>query len=124
MIRWQGLSATDVALPLLALEFFAFPVLLLSALEQDSMLPISRPVLSSLVRVLDGWLVFYLLSALVWGVCGAALAFGFRNSAAVSALVSGPLLASGILIYGRLIGRLGWLIVKRVPVQEAADDRA
>jgi len=86
-----------------------FPILLLSAMESDSfLLPFSPPVLSTLRRYWQGWLLFYLLTTamlLAWCIpFGAVL----TTAPYAAIVVSGPVLAAMMLIYARWLGRLAW----------------
>ncbi len=97
-----------------AVEFVLFPVLLLSALEADSLFwPVSEPILGSLLRVGYGWGVFYLLSALLLAGCLLLTVVTFRSLTLLCPLVAGPVLAAAIFIYARLLGRLTWLILRK-----------
>ena len=86
-----------------------FPILLLSAMEADSFfLPYSPNVLGTLVRYWYGWLMFYLLTTLMFAAWVAAFDAGIRESPYLAMLLSGPVVAAMILIYARLLGRLAW----------------
>ncbi len=120
-IAWPiiGLSPytyEQAAIPLIAIEFVFFPIALLSAMEQDSMwMPISGPIVKSLGRAFGGWVVFFVLTGLVLAAaCGLTYA-SVKYMQLVSPVVLGPLWATTMLIYARLLGRLGWLIVDRTP---------
>jgi DNA-directed RNA polymerase subunit RPC12/RpoP len=97
---WAGLSAT----------FLIFPVILLSSLEANSaFVPLTTPILRSLVTGWWAWLLFYLLSGVLWWLfLMAVLAILVSFLPAIIAM--GPVLAALLLIYARLIGRLGWRI--------------
>ncbi len=97
----------------LVASLVTFPPLLLSALESQSyLLPYSPPVLRTLVRSPISWLKFYLLSTPLL----AAWVVGFDAVASempyLAVLLSGPVVAALILIYGRLLGRLAWSITR------------
>jgi hypothetical protein len=86
-----------------------FPILLLSAMEADSFfLPYSPVILATLRDCWRGWLVFYLMV----GTMLAAWIFAFgalvREAPFAALILSGPILAAMLLIYGRLLGRLAW----------------
>ena len=101
-------------LVLAAVELLLFPILLLAALEADSIFwPISRPIFESLVRVWYGWGVFYVLSGLLLAGCGLLTVQVFKYSELMTPLIAGPILAAAIFIYGRLLGRLTWLILNK-----------
>jgi predicted Zn finger-like uncharacterized protein len=86
-----------------------FPVLLLSAMECESfIMPYSPPVLRTLGTYFHGWLVFHLLTVLLFAAWIVAFDFGFREAPYVTVLLSGPVLATIMLVYSRLLGRLAW----------------
>ncbi len=119
---WVGMLAGVIGSPLSlvpevgelaapAATFLFFPVLVLSGLECESFLmPFSRPILASLVRQAGAWLVFYLLSGIVVGgwVALATYTLAFEPYAMTALLAA--ILAAVMLIYARLLGRLGWVI--------------
>jgi hypothetical protein len=97
--------------PLLTIGWVAFPFVLLSSLEADSLLvPLSVPVLRSLWRHPGGWLVFSLVSTIVVTGPLLLLTLLLRDAPYLLALVGSPLLAASLFVYARLLGRLGWLI--------------
>jgi hypothetical protein len=116
--------ATDVFWPVYGLlMFLMFPISLLAVLETDSPLtPISRPIFRSLTVVWKGWLVFYLLSALLLGAMYGISSYTLSNLGGASGLIVGPFLAAAIFIYGRLLGRLAWLILGNEEVSQAMPD--
>jgi predicted RNA-binding Zn-ribbon protein involved in translation (DUF1610 family) len=86
-----------------------FPILLLSAMEADSFfVPYSPVILATLRYYWHGWLAFYLIVGAMLGLW----IFGFDalvSEAPFAVLVlSGPVLAAMLLVYGRLLGRLAW----------------
>jgi hypothetical protein len=86
-----------------------FPILLLSAMEADSFfVPYSPVILATLRYYWHGWLTFYLLASTMLGLW----IFGFdalaREAPLAAILLSGPVVAAMLLIYGRLLGRLAW----------------
>ena len=106
-----------VAIPIAG--FFFFPVLVLSALECESfLLPFSPLVWASLWRLWPSWLMLYLLSAVLLG--GWFVVTGLTISLApyLMVLPLALLLSSVLLIYARLIGRMGWLITGGLPDRE------
>ncbi len=86
-----------------------FPVLLLSAMESDSFIvPYSSAVLRTLVRFWWGWLLFYLITTplmLAWLVLSG---LGLAKAPYLVSLASGPALATIMLLYARLLGRVAW----------------
>ena len=86
-----------------------FPILLLSAMEADSFfVPYSPVILATLRHYWHGWLAFYLIVGAMLGLW----IFGFgelvREAPLAALVLSGPILAAMLLIYGRLLGRLAW----------------
>ena len=97
---------------MLAVGWAAFPIVLLSSLEADSLLlPVSAPVMCSLWRRPGGWLTYYMVSTLIVGgpllLVVMLAAVGFPVAAA---LIGAPVIAASVFYYARVIGRLGWLI--------------
>ena len=66
------------------------------------------------------WLAFYFFSALLLGAFSGIAYFTTASLGTVSGLVLGPLEAATIFIYGRLLGRLAWLILRNDELAEAA----
>jgi len=93
--------------------FFSFPVILLSMLETGSVLnPISPAVLGSLVRRCWAWLAFYVLAALLMAA-SVGLEYGLHALGGPWAALPGTILtATAIMVYFRLLGRLGWYITE------------
>ncbi len=110
-----SMADESLLIPVLAVcEFLLFPILLLAVLESDSLIwPISAPIFSSLVRVARGWIVFYLISGLMLGGCAWITIIAFSRLGLLTPLAVGPLWAAAIFIYGRLLGRLTWLILRK-----------
>ena len=92
----------------------SFPLLLLSAFEADSYIwPFSGEIFGS-VRPLSGaWIAFYLLSGLLVAAACVATVMMLAPLQYSTPLIAGPLWAAAVFIYGRLLGRLAWLILKR-----------
>jgi hypothetical protein len=89
--------------------FLTFPIVVLSTQEANSpFIPLSLPILKSLVAFAGGWLLFYALSGLVVGAAAALIALEASVSPYFALLGSGPILATVFLIYPRLLGRLAW----------------
>jgi hypothetical protein len=94
----------------------AFPIALLSAMTFGSPFAVIHPgVLWELLRLTPSMVLFYLLTAPLYFVVGLlwyqALVAG-EYSLVVPAAVAG---AMGVLIYARLIGRIGWSIGELQP---------
>jgi hypothetical protein len=89
--------------------FLTFPVILLSSQEANSpFIPLTLPILKSMVVFAPGWLLFYVLSGIVVGAAAALIALEASLSPYFALLGSGPILATVFLIYPRLAGRLAW----------------
>lgn len=89
--------------------FLVYPILLLSALESGSVLGfISRPILRTCIDLWWGWILVYAITAamfagwLAWGL------HFFPYEPFFTAGMSGPILATILFIYARLLGRLAW----------------
>lgn len=90
------------------LTFLLFPIVLLSSLEANSaFIPLTEPILRSLVVFPVGWFKFY-CTAFLAGLLNSVAAWFLWEHLFVLALVSGPLQAAFYLIYPRLLGRLAW----------------
>jgi DNA-directed RNA polymerase subunit RPC12/RpoP len=90
-----------------------FPILLLSLVEQGTPWnPISPNVWTSLYRGAGAWLRFFLLSGIlvtcVVGGCILALYF-----VPLARYIVVPFLVAGMMVYFRLLGRLGWYVSGR-----------
>ena len=91
--------------------FLLTPILLLSVLDSGSMLTLGTPlILSSLYLRWWGWLRFYATCAALAVLWPGTLIAGYLVEPFYSALVTGPLMAAVLLIYARLLGRLGQAI--------------
>ncbi|HUG92203.1 MAG TPA: hypothetical protein VML55_15285 [Planctomycetaceae bacterium] len=89
--------------------FLSFPIIVLSSQEANSpLMPVTLPILKSLVTCAWGWLMFYGLSGLVVGAATVLVGLLSEVSPYVAFLASGPILATVCLIYPRLLGRLAW----------------
>jgi hypothetical protein len=103
-----------------AVMFLLFPISLLAVLETDSSVtPISRPIFRSLSVMWKGWLAFYLCSALLLSALFGIAFYTMSNLGGGSGLLVGPLAAAAVFIYGRLLGRLAWLILDNEIVADA-----
>jgi hypothetical protein len=109
--RLLELASVPVPGAMAAFGLALFPVLVLSALESGQVLfPFSVPVLRSMVSWWWAWGLFELLAAAILAAPPATGWVLFRFSPMAAALVAGPALAASILIYARLLGRLGWRV--------------
>jgi DNA-directed RNA polymerase subunit RPC12/RpoP len=102
------------AIPIAAFCFF--PILVLSALEAESFLmPFSPLVWASLWRLAPAWLMLYVLSALLLGGWFVITGLTIGLAPYLMVLPLALALSSVLLIYARLIGRMGWLITGGLP---------
>jgi hypothetical protein len=114
------LAPSDKALGFLMLAvpalWFFYPIGVLSSLSSASRWVFFRPAIAiALLRLFPYTVLFYLVSAILW-VGGAALWYVAILTTASWVLVLAALVsATGILIYGRLLGRLAWLIHRLNP---------
>jgi len=100
-------------LPFVFLTIAIFPYVVLSSLEADTMVPVSKAVFQSLSKNTVAWLVFYGCYFGVWLVwLTVSIVAGFIVLWG-AVLVSMPLFAAMLLIHARLLGRLAWCIGKR-----------
>jgi DNA-directed RNA polymerase subunit RPC12/RpoP len=91
--------------------FGLFPILLLSSVDADSpFVPLSRRVRRSLPSLAWAWLLVYGLSGLMWTALVATVWALAQINDYLVPLVVGPLLSAVVLIYARLLGRLGWRV--------------
>ncbi|QDT71802.1 hypothetical protein I41_09630 [Lacipirellula limnantheis] len=120
---WLASKAAAAALPWeqqlaigAAVWLVIFPFVILSALEQGSAVAIFSPrVAASLVRCFLPWATFYIVSTLAVAPAG-GLAYFLFSRANLFALLPIPWLTVAlILLYMRLIGRLGWWIADVMP---------
>jgi len=96
-----------------------FPFVVLSGLEADSPFwPFSEPIAQSVRQARSSWVAFYLISGALLAVCGIATVWIFRQAGPASMLILGPMWAAAVFIYGRLLGRLTWLVMKYVDPAE------
>jgi hypothetical protein len=105
------LSGDAFWLGMLPTAWLLFPILILSSLEAGLWwVPLTRPILRSLMKHAGGWLTYYVLSTLMVG--GAALAglLCLNRLPVVALLFLGPMWSTVVLIHARLLGRLGSLI--------------
>jgi len=113
-----GIMATIdqwIAIPLLGITFFAFPVIYLSMLDQGSIVtPWSSMIVSSLFKLPGKWLLFYLatfvLVSAILATGAAIFFFAGIDRLAYIALPGGVLLVGGTLIYALWLGRISWEI--------------
>ena len=106
LANFQGIS---LALSMPLAFVLIYPISLMSALEANSIwVPLTPSILGSLIKWWWCWLMFYLLSGLIaWGLVAVAV-FAVGSSNDIVLVTLGPLIAAAVLIYARLLGRLGW----------------
>lgn len=99
-----------------AIWLVVFPFIVLSALEQGAMFAIFSPrIAASLLRCFIPWATFYIVSTLAVAAAG-GLTYFLLSRANLLSLFPIPWLAVAlILLYMRLIGRLGWWIADTMP---------
>jgi DNA-directed RNA polymerase subunit RPC12/RpoP len=96
--------------------WFAFPVCLLSSINSIFVwMPISWPIVRSLVTSWWCWLAFYFESALLGAAWLVPLVVGLEIAPVLTMSLNGPVLAAVCLIYARLLGRVAWHIGTKVP---------
>jgi hypothetical protein len=90
--------------------FVLFPIVLLSALQAGSYrVPLTLPVLKSLIRKTWAWGLFYGLTGLIAAAYVATVRYGLSRGFWFTTLIlTGPLVSTAMLISARLLGRLGW----------------
>ena len=94
-----------------AVTFVVLPIILLSSIDGGSMFAIfSSLVARSLLRIVSTWLVFYIVAAVGIALTAATLGMLFARSPQWAVAVGAPLVATVVLWYGRLLGRLAWCI--------------
>jgi len=110
--RWQPSVPTSLGIS--AAVFLFFPVFFLSMLETGLVLnPISFRVWGSLFWAIWGWARFYFCTGLMLAALGGA-ALGLYTLMGLSAgYLLAPLAAAVVMIYFRLLGRLGWYCTER-----------
>ena len=97
----------------LVFTFLLTPIVVLSALEADVILfPISRPIFRTLRMAWSAWALFYVLTAILWTPNELVTRLLYNRSPFLMPLAAGPVLAATVFIYGRLLGRLAWFILR------------
>jgi DNA-directed RNA polymerase subunit M/transcription elongation factor TFIIS len=94
----------------------SFPIIILSQLEIGSPFGIlSFHVAKSLVKCPFSWLLFYVETAALVGACTLA-AFLAEHIQILFTFLFTPLFVMSVLLYGRLLGRLGWLLAEKLGI--------
>ena len=99
--------------PILMSELMFFPVVFGSMLAENSFLPLSRPILASMTRKGDGWLLFYVASILLGMLMAGSLALievGVQAQTVIVAPFAALLWVTATILYFRLLGRLLWYV--------------
>ena len=71
-------------------------------------IPLTLPILRSMVTSAWVWLMFYVLSGALVGAAAVLILLESEVSPYLALMGSGPILATVCLIYPRLLGRLAW----------------
>ena len=104
-------------------QFFLFPVVMLSMLEQGSAIhPFSGVICRAMVLAFTAWVQFYIAAAVLLGAMGLMIWPAMNWMGSLRMLVIGPVLTVGLMLYFRLLGRLGWCCtaaVRRARLEEA-----
>ena len=111
-VAWPMQFLLGSVSPLLAcLLVVTFPAIWLSAMDAETLwLPFSMVIVRSFSREPRTWAQFLAISlGLLVTVLGVLLPLGFYYPW-VAGFVAGPVLASAVFLYARLLGRLGWKI--------------
>lgn len=122
----KGNDALKVVLGGAPVLWLTFPLCLLSSLSAGAFWMLLNPGLFRRAVKRPGSLVlFYGQSAIVWFGCVALFSVSVLRGGAAGTLVlvAAPAAAAGLLIYARLLGRLGW-VISRARVIEARKPRA
>jgi hypothetical protein len=106
--RLTLLLAGSFWLPFFASFFLLTPIFVLSVFDAGAAFGILTSfVVSSLFRRWWAWLRFYATSAVLSLFWPGTLIYGYSQAPFQTALITGPLMAAALLIYARLLGRLG-----------------
>ena len=111
LTRLTRLQSDFFGIPGCVTVFVLFPFILLSSLESDTQwAPATLRILLSLVTHAWCWIVFYAGTALLAAPLLALVVYGYFRHPFWTAALAAPSLAALVLIYARLLGRLGWRI--------------
>lgn len=122
-VALEPTSGISLAVPMSVAFFVIYPISLMSALEANSIwVPLTMSILGSLFKWWWCWLLFYLLSGLVFEGIAAIAVYAVNSSNDFILIGLGPLLAAAALIYFRLLGRLGWRMTTVVRKNRKAMD--
>ena len=100
--------------------WFAYPIFLLSTLENASPLALlSGPILSTLLKRPVAWIVFYTYSFLVFATFYGIGKFVWRDPPYLTVAVMGPVSTVLMFIYAWLLGQLAhWLTIREQSTAE------
>lgn len=112
LITGPFLPLTETLSPqIFVVQFVLFPAVILSALDAESIwIPFSLPVFVSYRHVFKRWMQFYGLTFAVILLAFVLIGVSGYFSPWISGVIGGPILAAAMLIYARLLGRLGYAI--------------
>jgi hypothetical protein len=105
----------DAALRFLALAvpvlWLFLPVCVLSVLSGEThWVPVRPKILWQMARIFPSVVVFYLSTALLLGAAAGQWYFALFTEKSYLLVVAAAVSAAAVLIYARLLGRIGWLI--------------
>lgn len=91
-----------------------FPFVVVSCLESSTPMyvPWSGRVWMSLIKNFSAWVAAILLSCTIIGAAAALFILGATYAPFITFTLCSPLAIIGLLLYGRLLGRLSWLIAR------------
>ena len=104
-------------------DFVLFPILLLSAAGQISSSPIFVARAGELARAVVRLGDFYAQTFLLASVWLLTVGWGMTHSPLVTLVLSAPLTAGILLVYARLLGRVGWRIATQTNTPAHFRDR-
>lgn len=121
-----GMATGDPVTPALFASFALFPIILLSSLEANTaFIPLTLPVLRTLATHAWAWIVFYALTGAMMFFWVWLFPYAVLWNAWLAFLAAGPVWAASVLIYARLLGRLGWQTsISNEPVEVPEDARS
>ena len=112
VMQFVALGPDDVWEPVAYSSLFVFPVVLLSMLHANSPWAILSPrILASFVRSPVAWFFFYIESIALVALLAICTVLAMRVSPWMIWLVA-PCAVVGSFFYFRLLGRLGWCLIR------------
>jgi hypothetical protein len=109
-------------LPSAFLLWLLFPISLLSSLSAQSRLVFFRPaILVGFLRCFPSVFLFYGITLVLLAITAAALAMGLQPGGLMLAPVAAAVAAAALLIYGRLLGRVAWLLNQLQPLESQSE---